>query len=149
MNQNAWTDADIAIVKRMAAEGRRARDIALAVNRSEAAIYNLRKTRPEFELSGTRALVLAPADFAEQWQAKSLVALAKHYRRSPATISRWCKEQGLIRPPCLNIGRAPREKKVSLPKAPKQPTVSRPISFSRAAVAMAPKDRVYRDPTVA
>jgi len=139
-----WSDADIEKVKELAAQGLTAGAIAVAVGRSEAAIYNLRKSRGCFTLAYVKPRADCPADFAENWQKMSQRELVVLYSRSLRTIARWCDENNLYRPKAYNISK-PRVEKA--PKPVKAKKHAKPLKSTYLQTA-AP-DRPHVDPTPA
>lgn len=93
-----WTDAEIAKVCEMAAQGMSARRIGEEVGRSIDAVYLLKRKVPglSFNATGGGDLRPVPADFAERAYDK-ILELKARYGASHAVICRWREQIGITR----------------------------------------------------
>lgn len=91
-----WTDAEIAKVCEMAAQGMSARRIGEEIGRSDDAVYLLKRKVPGLSFNATGGLRPVPADFAEHAYEK-IPDLKVRYGASHAVICRWREKIGITR----------------------------------------------------
>lgn len=144
MERRHWTPDELEALRRMAAEGMPARDIAAALNRSVNALYSLRQKTPDIVFLG-RAISqrrACPDDLAEVFETKSLKDLMLHYHCSYKVLREWMTEKGLVsRRPSFTLTK---------PVRPKPPRPQRPkLRFVPPRAQRSPVDRFVRDSSAA
>ena len=104
-----WSDADIATVRRMVAEGATGETIGKVVGRSSDAVYNLGKRFPDIKFNGrwSGRSGEVPADFLDHAYER-IADLRKRYHATYAMVIGWRAEHGITTKMVLAANAKPR-----------------------------------------